>query len=111
MKATLDHMSKVKNPRDKKKASYARDRRNTYGENAKSSRKNIPRAKARVRRAERRVVRQALGESAGGADAEAAETTVANSRLQRLEGFKKSPDIPLGDYLARKRARKKKQES
>lgn len=35
-----------KTPQDKKALSYAKDRRNTYGENDKSSRKAIPARKA-----------------------------------------------------------------
>ncbi|MET3912937.1 hypothetical protein ABID59_007311 [Bradyrhizobium sp. S3.3.6] len=53
-------MSKVKTPREKKQLSYANDRRNTYGENQKSSRKNIPRSKQLSHQDERRAVRQAL---------------------------------------------------
>ncbi|MHC2522796.1 hypothetical protein [Bradyrhizobium diazoefficiens] len=53
-------MSKVKTPREKKQLSYANDRRNTYGENQKSSRKNIPRSKQLSHQDERRAVRQTL---------------------------------------------------
>ena len=38
---------KRKSPQEKKALSYAKDRRNTYGENDKSSRKNIPRNDSR----------------------------------------------------------------
>ena len=38
-------MNTVKNPEEKKRLSLARDRRNRYGENSKSSRKNIQRRK------------------------------------------------------------------
>jgi hypothetical protein len=92
-------MSKLKTPQGKKVASYDHDRRNAYGENAKSSRKNIPRAKVRVRRAERRVVRQALDAAIA---PEKAEAAVSDTRLQRREGFKKTPDIPLREMVTYK---------
>lgn len=53
-------MSKVKTPQQKKQLSYEHDRRNTHGENQKSSRKNIPRSKQRSHQDERRSVRQTL---------------------------------------------------
>jgi hypothetical protein len=40
-------MSTVKHPKEKKELSLERDRRNTYGENSKSSRKGIRRGKQR----------------------------------------------------------------
>jgi hypothetical protein len=36
-------MSTIKNPEEKKRLSLKHDRRNVYGENAKASRKGIPR--------------------------------------------------------------------
>ena len=50
-------MSRIKSPQDKKNASLERDRRNTYGENAKSSRKNIPQSKQLSHQAERRATK------------------------------------------------------
>jgi hypothetical protein len=103
-------MSKLKTPADKKAASHAHDRRNAYGENNKSSRKNIPRSKAIVHRAERRVVRSVVAHSelTSVDAAEGVETRIAESKAQRLQGFKKSPDVPLGEYLERKRRRKRR---
>jgi len=99
-------MSKVKNPRQKKAKSYALDRRNQYGESPHGARKSIPRGKARAHRAERREVRQALqqadhdrGDLHQGI--EAMETVLAETKLQRLEGFKKYPDVALGIVVAR----------
>ena len=46
-------MSKVKTPQQKKRLSYEHDRRNSYGENQKSSRKNIPKSKQRSHQEER----------------------------------------------------------
>src|SRR4028119_181715 len=47
-----------KTPQEKKRLSYAKDRRNTYGENDKSSRKNIRRRKRHPNRSNRRTARQ-----------------------------------------------------
>src|ERR1700751_3043305 len=72
-------VSKVKTPREKKRLSYARDRRNTYGENQKSSRKYIPRSKQLSHQDERRSVRQALLAAQGGVTSEVADE--AQSRV------------------------------
>jgi hypothetical protein len=53
-------MSSAKSPQVKKKLSLERDRRNTYGENAKSSRRNIPKSKQVSHQAERRVANAPL---------------------------------------------------
>ena len=53
-------MSRIKSPQDKKNASLERDRRNTYGENAKSSRKNIPKSKQLSHQAERSAAKAPL---------------------------------------------------
>ncbi|MFD0273573.1 hypothetical protein ACFVHB_06600 [Kitasatospora sp. NPDC127111] len=49
-------------PQEKKRLSYLRDRRNDYGENDKSSRKNVPRSRRashhEVRRAEQLALRK-----------------------------------------------------
>ena len=53
-------MSKIKSPREKKKLSLARDRRNTYGENPRASREGIHRGKQRSHMEERRAVDRVL---------------------------------------------------
>jgi hypothetical protein len=55
-------------PQEKKRLSLEKGRRNTYGENDKASRKNIPRAKARVNRAHRSMDRQILDNALGTPD-------------------------------------------
>jgi hypothetical protein len=60
-------MSTIKNPEEKKRLSLARDRRNRFGENSKSSRKNIPRGKQRRHMDERRTVAEVLGHLKGNA--------------------------------------------
>ncbi len=104
-------MSKVTSPTEKKALSLELDRRNTYGDNAKASRKNIPRAKRRTHQHERRAVGQILDGIASVPDpndvlaAEGAAKTAA--RLKKLKGFHKKPDTPLGEIVERKLGKKK----
>ena len=105
-------MSTVKNPKEKKRLSLAHDRRNVYRENAKASRKSIPRGKQRRHMDERRSVSAVLLRLKGGVpdeqEATEAELAVANRILEaRREGFKKKPDRPLGEVLQRKKAKKR----
>src|SRR5215213_4392234 len=96
-------MSKIKSPEEKKRKSYENDGRNCFGENSKSSRKNIPRGRQRVHMGERRVAGEtlrALGPAPDESLAEEVEGAVkTKTREQRLKGFKKSPDLPLGETL------------
>ena len=105
-------MSTVKNPKEKKRLSLSRDRRNVYGENAKSSRKNIPRGKQLRHMDERRGAAEVLARLKGSEldeqELAAAESTVADRILQsRRRGFKKQPDEPLGKVLQNKETRKR----
>ena len=95
---------KAKSPQQKKADSYAKDRRNTYGENQKSSRKNIARKKRRRAREERRKLREVTANTTDevAIDLKADEVAL----LRRSQGPAKVPDTPLGDVLARKRARR-----
>lgn len=98
-------MSKVTDPGEKKRLSLELDRRNTYGENAKASRKSIPAAKARGHRAERRAVAEVLahGHASGPEDAVLAVEASAKSRAKakKLGSFRKDPDQPLSVVLKR----------
>ncbi len=111
LKAGSNNMSTVKNPEEKKRLSLIRDRRNRYGENSKSSRKNIQRGKQRRHMDERRSVGEALGRLKGSVqEDEATEAELrAKTRItdSQRRGFRKRPDTPLGVVLATKRARKK----
>ncbi|MFZ0950681.1 MAG: hypothetical protein WAN17_00365 [Candidatus Sulfotelmatobacter sp.] len=104
-------MSTVKNPEAKKRLSLARDRRNRFGENSKSSRKNVQRGKQHRHMDERRTVPEVLGQLKGEVQEEqAAEAELkARTRITDSErrGFKKRPDAPLGVVLETKRAKKK----
>ena len=104
-------MSKVKTPQQKKRLSYEHDRRNTYGENQKSSRKNIPKSKQRSHQEERRSVRQVLiaaqGEVAEEAADQAQSQTLRTGRIKKLKAFRKSPDKPLGEVIERRLHRRR----
>jgi hypothetical protein len=99
-------VSKVKTPQDKKRQSYELDRRNTYGENQKSSRKNIPRSKQISHQEERRSVRQVLVSAQGDVTCEvvdeAQSQALIKGRMKKLRGFRKSPDSPLGEVVKRR---------
>jgi transketolase len=104
-------MSATKNPEEKKRLSLERDRRNRYGENSKSSRKNIQRGKQRRHMDERRTVGEVLGNLKGHVEEDVATEAelLAKTRTvdSRRRGFKKRPDTPLGIVLAAKKAKKK----
>ncbi|WP_027576154.1 hypothetical protein [Bradyrhizobium sp. WSM1743] len=107
-------MSKVKTPQDKKRLSYEHDRRNTYGENHKSSRKNIPRSKRLSHQDERRAVRQALIPAQGDVPDEVADEAhsqvLRTGRIKKLRAFRKSPDRPLGEVVAGRLRRRKREQ-
>ncbi|WP_138918496.1 hypothetical protein [Nitrospirillum viridazoti] len=98
-------------PQEKKALSYAKDRRNDYRENDKASRKAIPLRKAREHRSDRRQVSQALAIalSLDEAQAELIESS-ARQDLNRVGGWRKTPDISLGDLISRQANRRQRQE-
>jgi len=92
----------MKTPQEKKRLSYAKDRRNVFGENSKASRKNIPLAKARANRAERHAQDNLLA-AAVVANTEDELTTVEfQVKGTEPRQWKKSPDKPLSEWLARR---------
>jgi len=105
-------MSTVKNPEEKKQLSLEHDRRNTYGENSKSSRKSIARGKQRRHMDERRTAGEALRSLKGTIHEDEATNAelLVKTRMSdsRSRGFKKQPDSPLGQVLVAKRAKKAK---
>jgi hypothetical protein len=88
-------------PQEKKRLSYLKDRRNDYGENDKSSRKNIRRSRQRKHRAERHRVRQDLGQARGVPDEGHADDLEqrAKGRHTRARHWRKYPDAPLGEIV------------
>jgi len=99
----------LRDPERDKALSYARDRRNDYGENDKSSRRNIRRKKRRPHRADRRAARQALS----GAEntvvpglAEDAEERLRRRRPKYAGGRLKWADAALGDWVEQRLRRR-----
>jgi hypothetical protein len=92
-------MSRVKNPREKKRLSLARDRRNWFGENDKASRKAIPRNKRRVNRANRHAAATELTRVLGTPDLDAAETVESHVEGRRPVSWRKQADLPLGEVV------------
>ena len=90
-----------KSPQEKKTLSLKKDCRNVYGENAKSSRKNIPLQKAIDHRKNRHRQNQALAavERLDETSAEVVEST-ARHDIHHGWDWKKTPDRPLGEIIA-----------
>lgn len=95
-------MRQSKSPQQKKADSLKKDCRNDYGEHDKSSRKNIARGKARNRRAARRAARLAVAVS-GPVSQDEADRIQTGATTRWVPRFRKLPDRPLGEYLARRR--------
>lgn len=92
---------KRKTPQEKKRESYLRDRRNTYGENSKSSRRNIARNKRIRSRVERRLVGTAFVRGVG-LDVDWMDDVESRVVLKRRRAWTKSPDEPLGKVVKEK---------
>lgn len=92
-------------PQQKKRLSYARDRRNTYGENNKSSRKNIPLSKAFDIRSERHAQDCALAKSLLATEVHELEGVENRVRATKKRQWRKVPDEPLGEVLKAKSGR------
>lgn len=103
-------MSKIKIPQDKKRLSLLKDRRNSYGENSKSSRKNIPLSKqisSQRQRSQCQKFKALLNNEIDedfSSEVEAAITT--SYRQKRLDGFKKCADVPLKEHIERQLKRR-----
>jgi hypothetical protein len=108
-KEVMVPQKKRRSPQEKKSLSYSRDRRNSYGENDKSSRKNIARKKRRRHRAARRRQHQLLVSALGPADEDtqalAGERVMAPA-LGKSSWARKYPDEQLGLHVARKLKRR-----
>ena len=111
MRGTLAGLGEIrmkhrKTPQEKKDESYKHDRINRYGENSKSSRKNIARHRARTHREYRRSVKQVLQLPTPGVPAEHAENADIAVKTVRRDSFKKTPDEPLGKVVREKLERR-----
>jgi len=89
-------------PQEKKRLSLQRDRRNVYGANSKASRKAIPLRKRLVNRAERHAHDLGVKTSASLVDTDAIDPVPRKLRAATHRGWRKEPDMPLGNVLARK---------
>jgi len=98
-------------PQQKKRLSYAKDRRNTYGENSKASRKGIPLSKAREIRADRHAQDHALAQALRATDPDRLDAVENKVRSTEPRQWRKSPDEPLGQVLARRAARRGENEA
>jgi hypothetical protein len=83
-------------PQQDKQLSYAKDRRNNYGQNDKSSRTSIRLRKRLVNRANRHHDQQVLNGVASIDDAEVIEQKLLATRRKR---WRKSPDLALGAHV------------
>ena len=91
-------------PQEKKRLSYAKDRRNDYGENDKSSRKNIRRNKRVPNRADRHREHQVLAIATGvrivDEAVELAEAKLlAKKSMWMTKRWRKYRDAPLADIV------------
>jgi hypothetical protein len=97
---------KRRTPQEKKALSYAKDRRNCYGESDKGSRISIRLNKIKPQRAFRRNVNQILQSEApvvSGQETDAVESKVKGVRRR---DWYKHPDMPLGEYVELKLERR-----
>ena len=95
-------------PQEKKQLSYERDRRNAYGQNDKASRKAIPLRKRLISRAYRRNTQQLLPKNELGLDQDRLESADVSVATVRRPGWRKSPDMPLGEWVVHQREKRER---
>jgi len=103
-------MSKIKSSPDKKRISLKKDRRNVYGENPASSRKNIREGKQRSHRELRRAAGESLRQVIGtGEESDAGDQAESQAKIGYFylpdHRSRKSP-MPLGVVVDRKLKRR-----
>lgn len=96
----------MKTPQEKKRLSLAKDRRNTFGENSKASRKGIPLAKARANRSERHAQDHLVAQALVGKTEEQLVKVEMQVKSTKPRQWRKSPDEPLGVVLAKRSAKR-----
>ncbi len=97
-----------KSPQEKKRLSLLKDRRNTYGENSKASRKRIASRKRERSRVDRRLRNQPLGPARGRVDSVIEEQVEIRRVAAPKSYWRKFPDEPLGEVIADKLTRRAK---
>ena len=95
-------MMKKKSPQEKRANSYAKDRRNAYGESDKASRKAIPLRKALVNRANRKRANQPLNNLTPRPNTDAVEPIELQTYHHRPKRWRKYPDAPLSEVVKKK---------
>ncbi|WP_157963506.1 hypothetical protein [Actinocorallia populi] len=95
-----------RSPQEKKRLSYARDRRNDYGENDKSSRSAVRLNKRFPHRANRVLVRQDLRTASGILDPDRGSAAESTLLARRPKSWRKVPDRSLGDHVEAALARR-----
>ena len=87
-------------PAEKKRLSYLRDCRPSYGNNDKAARKAVPRHKAHENRKDRHAARNAIAvmPDRKEADADLIESSLVHD-VYRVGGWRKGPDGPLGKVV------------
>jgi len=95
-----------KTPQQKKRDSYAKDRRNTYGESGARSRFAVAKAKRNRRSRERAAAR--LATDLALTDPERAESAEGRSVVKLGGRWRKFPDKPLGEVLEQKLKRRQR---
>jgi hypothetical protein len=99
---------KRKTPQQKKAESLAKDRRSTYGNNAKAARKAVPKRRQQRAQAERRLAKQELAGASAARDETRVDAMLSRVRIKRLKAWKKQRDEALGVVLAQRGKRSKK---
>ncbi len=89
-----------RSPQEKKALSYVKDRRNTYAENDKNSRKSIRRNKRFPNRAERHREHQVMTAATGPVELDAAEEAETRLQAKKPKRWRKWPDTPLHEIVA-----------
>lgn len=100
---------KRKTPQEKKALSYAKDCRNAYRENDKSSRKNIPLHKTRINQAYRSKVNKVLNAANGEINSEEVELLDSKVKGIAKDKWKKCSDTPLKEFIEEQIERRKSQ--
>jgi hypothetical protein len=93
-------------PVEKKKLSLQKDRRNVYGEAPHAARKSIPLRKKLRNRANRHFQESQLPTTATLVDLDEAGEIETAMLSKAPNSWKKSPDAPLGEVIARKQWRR-----
>lgn len=94
-------ISSFKTPQEKKRLSYAKDHRSNYGERGRC----IPKRKRSYARIARRSQNQPLDTLSTEQEDELLNTVEFRVRVAKRKnrGWKKSPDIPLGHHVAKRK--------